>query len=101
MDSGTSDNKPVRVTIFNQNYTLVASGDRDSIEEIAASVDHLMHSISDRAGTVDSTRVAVLACLHLADQLRGVEKERNSIQERIDEKVRTFALLLDEALGKM
>jgi cell division protein ZapA len=101
MDSGTSDNKPVRVTIFNQNYTLVASGDRGSIEEIATSVDQLMHSISDRAGTADSTRVAVLACLHLADQLRGVEKERNSIQERIDEKVRTFALLLDEALGKI
>lgn len=101
MGTGTSDNKPVRVTIFNQTYSLVAADDEaPSVERLAASVDQLMHSIADRAGAVDSTRVAVLACLHLADQLRTLERERENIQEKIEEKVRNFSLLLDEAIGE-
>lgn len=100
MGSGASDTKPVRVTIFNQNYSLVSTGDAGALEEIAARVDQLMHSISESAGAADSTRVAVLACLHLADQLRTVERERENIQEKINERVRTFSLLLDEAIGE-
>lgn len=99
MDSGAPENKPVRVTIFNQSYSLVATGGDSSVEQLAAHVDHLMHTIADSAGTIDSTRVAVLACLHLADQLRTIERERDHIQEKIDEKVRSFSLLLDEAIG--
>ena len=100
MGSGASDNKPVRVTIFNQSYSLVAAGEAGSIEQVAASVDQLMHSIADRAGSSDATRVAVLACLHLADQLRSLERERENIQEQISEKVRNLSLLLDEAIGE-
>ena len=100
MGSGTSETKPVRVTIFNQNYSLIATGEAGAVEQLASSVDQLMHSIADRAGATDSTRVAVLACLHLADQLRTLERERENIQEKINEKVRTFSLLLDEAIGE-
>ncbi len=100
MDSGTSANKPVRVTIFHQNYSLIASEESGAVEEVAAAVDRLMHAIADRAGTTDSTRVAVLACLHLADQLRLLERDRESLKQRIDSKARHFSLLLDEAFGK-
>lgn len=100
MESGGSENKPVRVTIFNQTYGLVATGEAGTVENIATTVDQLMHSISERAGTADPTRVAVLACLHLADQLRTLQQERVNIQEQINEKVRNFSLLLDEAMGE-
>jgi cell division protein ZapA len=67
--------QPVRVQIFNQNYTLLADGDPREVLEIAHEIDELMSSISDRTSSVDSTRVAVLACLHLADKLRLSEKQ--------------------------
>jgi cell division protein ZapA len=67
--------QPVRVQIFNQNYTLLADGDPREVLEIAHEIDELMSSISDRTSSVDSTRVAVLACLHLADRLRLSEKQ--------------------------
>jgi len=34
-----------------------------------------MHSIAARASTADSTRIAVMACLHLADKLRRHDQQ--------------------------
>ena len=53
-----------------------AAGDPREVEEVAASVDNLMLSIAAKAPNADSTRIAVLACLHLADRLRSLERER-------------------------
>jgi cell division protein ZapA len=51
-----------------------------------------------RAGNVDATRVAVLACLHMADRLRGIERELLDLKTRVGEKSRQFSLLLDKAI---
>ena len=66
--------EPVRVTIFNQTYSLVASEEPGRIEHLAERVDDLMSSIAVRAGNIDATRAAVLACLHLADELESIER---------------------------
>jgi cell division protein ZapA len=84
----------VRVQIFNQTYALLADGDAREAEEIAAQVDELMTAIASRASSADSTRVAVLACLHLADKLRTVERQLRSYAE----KSQKIANLLEEAL---
>ncbi len=98
MSAGSSDKKTVRVFIFNQPYTLMATGDSSELEELAATVDHLMNNIAARAGTNDATRSAVLACLHLADRLRSMEKELNVLRQRVDAKSREFSLLLDQVI---
>ena len=87
----------VRVTIFNQTYSVSTSGDPADTEKLAQEVDDLMSSIARRAGNLDSTRTAVLACLHLADRLRATEKQLDSLRESIDHKTRDFVLLLDQA----
>lgn len=69
-----AEKQPVRVTIFNSTYTLLAQGDPQPILDAAHSVDDLMHNIAAKASTADSTRIAVLACLHLADKLSHLEK---------------------------
>lgn len=84
----------VRVQIFNQSYALLADGDAREVEEIAAQVDELMTSIASRAASADSTRVAVLACLHLADKLRTAERQLRSCAD----KSQRIASLLEEAL---
>src|SRR5579863_3118638 len=91
--------EPVRVTIFNQTYSLVASEEAGRIEQLAQKVDDLMSSIAVRAGNVDATRTAVLACLHLADELDSLERQLANLKEKVDHKTRQFTLLLDEAIG--
>lgn len=91
-----TDRKSVRVTIYNQTYTLAVTGDPGEVESLAQSVDTLMSEIA-RGGNVDGNRVAVLASLHLADRLRTLEHELTDLKARVDAKSRQFALLLDQA----
>ncbi|MEO5924729.1 MAG: cell division protein ZapA [Bryobacteraceae bacterium] len=92
------ERKSVRVTIYNQPYTLAVSGDPGEIESLAQSVDALMTSIAQRAGNVDGMKVAVLACLQLADRARGMEQELSTLKSQVDTKSKTFSGLLDEVL---
>jgi cell division protein ZapA len=97
MDSTPASKKPVRVTILSQSYTLLAKGDPREVEELAQSVDELMLSIAAKAPNADTTRVAVLACLHLADRLRSLEQDLSSLKERVGRKSEEFAALLESA----
>ena len=92
------EKQAVRVTILSRPYTLLATGDPREVEEVAASVDQLMLSIAARAPNADSTRIAVMACLHLADRLRGLERELSQLKQRVDEKSQQWGLLLDQAI---
>lgn len=84
------DKKQVRVSILNQSFTLITSGDPQEMVDLASQVDDLMNSIARRSPNLDSTRVAVFACLHLADQLR-------SQKHALDNRVREVTALLDQA----
>ncbi len=98
MDSEQAEKKSVRVTIFNQPYTLRASGDPKEVVELARSVDELMSSIASHTGTAEAGRVAVLACLHLADKLSIVERELKGLREQIEKKSERFSSLLDQVI---
>jgi len=94
-----SSTEGVRVTIFNQTYSLRASEEPGRIEHLAQRVDDLMSSIAVRAGNIDATRAAVLACLHLADELESLERRLASLKDNVDHKARKFTVLLDEAMS--
>jgi cell division protein ZapA len=47
---------------------------------------------------MDAQRIAVLACLHMADRLRTIEQDLSSLKERVDVKTRHLSLLLDRAI---
>jgi cell division protein ZapA len=97
MDAPDKAKQIVRVTIFNQPYSVSTGGDPRDTELLAQEVDDLMVAIARRAGNLDATRTAVLACLHLADRLRSAERELSNLKESVEHKTRDFALLLDSA----
>lgn len=97
MDAPDTAKQIVRVTIFNQTYSVSTSGNPSQTVDLARQVDELMSTIARRAGNLDSTRTAVLACLHLADKLRATEQQLGDLRESVEHKSRDFALLLDQA----
>ena len=101
MESSTPERQPVRVTILSRPYTLLAAGDPREVEEVAASVNDLMLSIAGKAPSADSTRIAVLACLHLADKLRALERDLDRLKQRVDSKSVEFAGLLEQLLASV
>jgi cell division protein ZapA len=88
----SADRKQVRVNILNQSFTLVTQGDPNDMIDLANSVDDLMNTIARKSPNLDSTRIAVFACLQLADQLRSREAE-------ISDHARRLSSLIDEAIG--
>jgi cell division protein ZapA len=95
----TPEKQRVHVTILSRSYTLLATGDPRDVEEVAASVDALMLSIAARAPNADTTRIAVLACVHLADKLRMLERDLNRLKDRVDRKSEEFAGILEQLLA--
>src|ERR1043166_1335577 len=96
---GIPEKQPVRVTILSRPYTLLATGDPREVEEVAASVNDLMLSIAAKAPNADSTRIAVLACLHLADKLRSMERDLHQLRQRIDRKSEEFVGMLEQLIA--
>jgi cell division protein ZapA len=93
------EKQPVRVTILSRPYTLRTSGDPAEVQAVAASVDELMLNIAARAPNADSTHIAVLACLHLADKLHGLEQELAQLRERVDQKSSELSGMLEQVLA--
>ncbi len=88
---GEGEKKQVRVTVLNQSFTLITTGDPREMEELANQVDDLMNSIARRSPNLDSTRVAVFAALHLADQIRIRE-------EKLQSRIREIGAVLEDAI---
>ena len=101
MNNGSSDKQPekqsVRLSVFNQSFTLLVAGDPTEIERAAQEVDELMTRIA-KAGNNDTARIAVLACLHLQDRLYSLERDLEALRSRVEDKTRQFSVLLDQVI---
>lgn len=84
-----SEPQRVRLSVFGQVYNLSTTGDPAELEESARRVDELMCSIA-RGGNLDAGRIAVLAAMHLADQMR--------IAEQLSLRLQILLRQLDEAV---
>ena len=91
------EKQPVRLSIYNQTFTLRVSGDPADLERAAHEVDELMSTIS-RTGNMDTARVAILACLHLQDRIHMLEQEMEETKARVADRSRELAGLLDSVV---
>ena len=66
--ASNSEERSLRVEIYNQTYSIRSDGDNDYILDLADYVDSKMREISSGTLTVDSLKVAILAALHIADE---------------------------------
>ena len=77
MAAGKADpvEQSIQVEIYNQSYRIRSDGDNDYILSLAKYVDGKMREISSGTLTVDSLKVAILAALHIADELHQARSE--------------------------
>ncbi len=89
------ERKSVKVIIYNQQYSMLTDSDPTEVDELASAVDGLIRSIASKSGTGDLGRIAVLACLHLADQLRSAERELTEVEESSSQRHTELLKLLE------
>lgn len=99
MDGAKGDKKPVRLTIYNQTYTLLIAGDPADLMAAANEVDELMTTIA-RSGNMDSARIAILACLHLQDRVHLLETKLEEFRSNVHDRTRQLSDLLDQVVSE-
>ncbi len=75
MNSRDADVEPaqsIRVTIFDQPFTLRSPNGAEHVREVARLLDARMREVSAHLTTHDVAKVAILTALNLADELRSV-----------------------------
>jgi cell division protein ZapA len=87
----------IRVEIYNQTYNIRSDGDTEYIIQLAEFVDSRMREISSGTLTVDSLKVAILAALHIADELHRLKH----LHEQADSQLATRSSECAEMLDKL
>lgn len=77
------------VEIFGSVYRVRGGDDTGYFQSLADLVDRKMREVAQHASTTDTSRIAILAALNMADELfriqRRQEGERIEIRERVTE----------------
>jgi cell division protein ZapA len=95
----TQSNGSVRVEIFDQAYNLRGS-DPDYIHRLAEYVDMKIRQVAQQASTVDSTRLAILAALNIADEFLVIKRKYDSVSGDYVQRASHLAGALDEILAE-
>lgn len=96
MDSATTPT--IRVEIYNQTYNIRSDGDSEYITQLAEFVDTRMREISSGTLTVDSLKVAILAALHIADELHRLRRLHEQADAQLASRSAECAEMLDRLL---
>jgi cell division protein ZapA len=97
MDGSTSS-PTIRVEIYNQTYNIRSDGDTEYIIQLAEFVDSRMREISSGTLTVDSLKVAILAALHIADELHRLKNMHEQADAQLAARSAECAEMLDRLL---
>jgi cell division protein ZapA len=95
---GSSGSPTIRVEIYNQTYNIRSDGDTEYIIQLAEFVDSRMREISSGTLTVDSLKVAILAALHIADELHRLKNMHEQADSQLAARSSECAEMLDRLL---
>lgn len=88
----------IRVEIYNQTYNIRSDGDSEYVTNLAEFVDRRMREISSGTLTVDSLKVAILAALHIADELHRLKRLHEQTDSQLASRSAECAEMLDRVL---
>src|SRR3979490_86222 len=94
----TTASPTVRVEIYIQTYNIRSDGDTEYIVQLAEFVDSRMREISSGTLTVDSLKVAILAALHIADELHRLKQTHEQADSQLATRSAECAEMLDKLL---
>ncbi len=90
----------VRVEIYDQVYHLRGETDEAHAQELARDVDERMRAVAEVTGAVDSLRIAVLAALHLADEVAHLRARQKELEGEIRQRAEHCLEIVDRTLGQ-
>lgn len=92
----------VKVEVFEQLYTISTDADPQYVTELARYVDTKMKEIASTSRTLVSTnKIAVLAAIHIANDLVSLQKEIKENEVVLSKKMEEMLHELNKSLDKL
>ena len=88
----------IKVEIYNQTYSIRSDGDAEYVHKLAEYVDTKMREVTTGTYTVDSHKVAILAALHIADELHQLKSQNELVDNQLAQRSADCAEELDRVL---
>ena len=92
--------RQIKVDIFGKTYTLKGDSESGYVEKIADYVDQKMKALSTNSEIVDSSKIAILAALNIADELFKTKDELIGKLKLNEEKAADLLNLLNNEFKK-
>ena len=89
----------VRTRIYDREYVLRTNGDPECLLKLCAVLDERMRMTAEATGVVDTLKVAVLAALSIADDVRRAKEETIKLDEAIGKRSIACVSMLDRFLS--
>ena len=86
------------VEIFGAVYHVRGEQNPERLRELAAFVDRRMQDVAQQVATVDTSKIAILAALNIADELFHAQTQQEGERVEIQEKVSSLAGELEKVL---
>ena len=85
----TKQTKQYKITILDNEYSLVSDESEQHVRSTVEYVDSLMQEVLEKSRSADQTKVAVLAALQIASELLHLKEEKKRNQQE-------YAILIDK-----
>lgn len=95
----SNSSEPVSVIILEKKYQFACSPEqRNDLVEAARHLDECMSQIKESGRLMSLERIALQAALNFSADLLRLQRNETLRQERIDQRIRSLADSLDDAL---
>jgi len=84
----TKQTKQYKITILDNEYSLVSDEPEEHVRSTVQYVDSLMKEVLEKSRLADQTKVAVLATLQIASELLHLQEEKKRNQQE-------YSILID------
>ena len=90
----------ITVQIFGKEYPIASDQNREYVQKLADYVDRKMNEISAGGETFASGKIAVQACLDIADDLMRARNEKEQLIRTIQDRISRIARMIEDRLDK-
>jgi cell division protein ZapA len=90
----------ITIQIFGKEYPIASDQNREYIEKLAEYVDKKMNEVSAAGEALGTGKIAVQACLNIADDLMRTKNEKARLVRTIQGRVSNIAKMIEERLEK-
>jgi cell division protein ZapA len=92
--------RDVKVDIFGQEFTIRGELPAEYVRELALLVDAKMRTVAQMTSMVDTQKIAVLAALAIADDLKSLRDDGGRYKDQLKEQAERCLTLVERALKR-